>query len=363
MRPNTWPPPQEPGESMKTLAVDTLTPEELARLAHLRYILDHEPGYTRRCNGKGFCYVNGSGTLRDPAQLKRINSLAIPPAWTEVWICKYPDGHLQATGHDARGRKQYLYHQDWRQISNLAKFFRLKPTPKFLPELRRHVTRDLRGNDLSLRRVLAGMIAILDLTSIRVGNEEYVRENNSYGLTTLRNRHVIIEPHKATLKFRAKSGLLREAVIDDKRLVRLIKQLKELPGAHLFQYLDDEGQTHTADATTVNDYLRERTGHHFTAKDFRTWKASSLACGILYDAGPAEKLAQRKRIVKNSICQVATALRNTPTVCRTYYVHPLITEAYLNGQLLDSFRRFRPSRSKGLTRDEQLFARFLRRWH
>jgi DNA topoisomerase-1 len=348
----------------KTLPVEIFSPEDLARLARLRYVVDEEPGYTRHRNGKGFYYVNGTGRLRDKNQLSRIDSLAIPPAWTEVWICKYADGHLQATGRDARTRKQYIYHEHWREISNLAKFFRLLPCARFLPELRRRVSRDLRGSELSMRRVLAGMIAVLDLTSIRIGNEEYVRENGSYGLTTLRNRHVTIEGKQAILRFRAKAGLRREAVIDDKRLVRLIKQLKTLRGAHLFQYVDDDRQVHVADANTVNEYLRERTGHNFTAKDFRTWKASSLAAGILYDKDAPEKLSSRKRVLKNAICTVSEALGNTPTVCRTYYIHPKLSEAYLNGELTGIFKRFRVSPKRSLTRDEQLFARFLRHsWH
>jgi DNA topoisomerase-1 len=345
----------------KTLPIESLAYEDLARLAHLRYVLD-EPGYTRKCNGKGFCYVNGSGSLRDPAQIKRINSLAIPPAWKEVWICKFPDGHLQATGRDDRGRKQYIYHEQWREISNLAKFFRLKPVPKFLPELRLQVARDLQGRKLNRRRVLAGMIAVLDLTSIRIGNEEYVRENGSYGLTTLRNRHVHFEGNRAILRFRAKAGLKRESVIDDRLVVKLLKQLKPLPGAHIFQYLDEAGAIHTADATTVNEYLRELTGHHFTAKDFRTWKASALAAGILYAKRDVEKFSQRKRVVKSAICAVSTALGNTPTVCRTYYVHPVLVNSYLEGQFLQIFQRFRPSPKKALTNDEQLLSRFLHRW-
>jgi len=348
----------------KTLPVETFSAEELARLARLRYVVDDEPGYARHPNGKGFYYVNGTGRLRDKSQISRIDSLAIPPAWTDVWICKYADGHLQATGHDSRRRKQYIYHEHWREISNLAKFFRLLPCAKFLPKLRRHVTRDLRGDKLSKQRVLAGMIAILDLTSIRIGSEEYMRDNGSYGLTTLRNRHVAIEGNKAILRFRAKAGLRREVVIEDKRLVRLIKQLKKLRGAHLFQFVDDDGKVHLADANTVNEYLRERTGNNFTAKDFRTWKASSLAAGILYDKDGQEELSARKRVLKSAIGAVSEALGNTPTVCRKYYVHPKLSEACLNGELAEVFKRFRASPKRSLSRDEQLFASFLRQsWH
>lgn len=348
----------------RTLPVDSFSSEELARLASLRYVVDEEPGYTRQANGKGFYYVNGTGRLREKAVVERIDSLAIPPAWIDVWICKFADGHLQATGRDARGRKQYIYHKHWSKISNLAKFFRLRPCPRSLPKLRRQVTRDLRGRELTRKRVLAGLVALLDLTSIRIGSEEYVRENDSFGLTTLRNRHVTIKGNKAVLRFRAKSGLRREAVIEDKRLVRLLNQLKKLPGAHLFQYVDDDGQTHAADANAVNEYLRDCTGHNFTAKDFRTWKASSLAAGILHADGTPDKLSVRKRVVKKAICAVSDALGNTPTVCRTYYVHPLLFASYLEKGLAPVFKRFRPSASRALSRDEQLFARFLRHsWH
>jgi DNA topoisomerase-1 len=336
-------------------------PDELARIARLRYVLDDEPGFTRKLNGKGFRYFNGNArTLRDKRQLSRIESLAIPPAWTDVWICRFADGHLQATGHDARGRKQYLYHEHWREISNAAKFWRLKTCPRFLPGLRRQVKLDLRGRALSATRVLAGMVALLDLTSIRIGNEEYVRENGSYGLATLRNRHVQIQGGKAMLRFRAKAGLRREVEVGEKRLVRLLRQLKKLPGAHVFQYRDDAGQIHAADAMAVNAYLQEKTRHRFTAKDFRTWKGSALAAGILYGERNVEKLAARKKVIKRSIAAVADALGNTPTICRKYYIHSGLFEAYLEGSLSTMFARFRPPRGRSLARDEQILARFLR---
>src|SRR5215212_10282590 len=298
----------------KSLPLDTISPEELARLARLKYVLDDEVGFVRHMNGSGFQYLNGHGRpLRNARHIQRIESLAIPPAWTNVWICRLPSGHLQATGRDARGRKQYIYHEHWREISNLAKFLRLAACPRFLPDLRRKVSRDLRGRELTRTRVLAGMVALLDLTSIRIGNEEYVRQNGSYGLATLRTRHVRIEGGRATLRFRAKAGLRREVLIEDKRLVRLLRQLKKLSGAHVFQYVDEGGQAHLADAIAVNDYLRERTGHHFTAKDFRTWKASALATGLLYEQRSVEKLAARKRVAKSVIAAVADVLGNTAT--------------------------------------------------
>jgi DNA topoisomerase-1 len=299
--------------------------------------------------------------LRDPRHLKRIDTLAIPPAWTDVWICRQSNGHLQATGRDDRGRKQYIYHEQWREISNEAKFLRLKPSVRFLPDLRRKVFQDLRGRELSRTRVLAGLVALLDLTSIRVGNEEYVRQNDSYGLATLRTRHVTLEGNRATLRFRGKSGVRREVIVEDKRLVRLLKQLKGLRGAHVFQFADEAGQIHPVDSMAVNEYLDERSGHHFTAKDFRTWKASAVAAGLLFREEPVEKLAARKRIVKRVFAAVAETLGNTPTVCRKYYVHPGLIETYLDGKLTQIFQRFRPSQRKSFSVDEQLLARFLRR--
>jgi DNA topoisomerase I len=347
--------------SQTAVSVD-FPPEELARIAKLRYVIDEEPGIIRQLNGKGFQYHNGHGRrLRDKRQLTRIDSLAIPPAWTDVWICRYSNGHLQATGRDARGRKQYLYHEHWRGISNAAKFWRLKGCPRFLPTLRRRVAIDLRGRELSLKRVVAGMVALLDLTSIRIGSEEYVRENNSFGLATLRTRHVQVKGSTALLRFRAKAGLRREAEVTDKRLVRLLKQLKKLPGAHVFQYRDNDGEVHAADANAVNTYLAERTGHYFTAKDFRTWKASALAAGIFYDQRSVEELTSRKKIVKKAIVVVSEALGNTPAICRKYYIHSGLLDAYLDGHAPQIFDGFRPSRKRSLSRDEQLLARFLRR--
>jgi len=347
----------------KTLPVETFTPEELARLARLRYVVDEQPGFSRQKNGDGFHYINGNGRqIRKASLVARIDLLAIPPAWTDVWICRSPDGHLQATGRDDRGRKQYIYHERWREVSNLAKFWRLKQCVRFLPQLRQKVAHDLRGRDLTQRRVLAGIVALLDYTSIRVGNEEYVRQNNSYGLATLRNRHVTFQGRKAFLCFRGKSGLRREAVVDEPRLVRLLKQLKKLRGAHVFQFVDSDGKTHAADATMVNEYLRDLAELPFTAKDFRTWKASALAAGILFENLDVEKLSARKRVIKEAIALVAEALGNTPTICRKYYIHAGLLETYLNGDLPQIFQRFEPRRQGRLSRDEQILARFVRRW-
>jgi DNA topoisomerase-1 len=347
----------------KNLPIETFSPEELARLAGLRYVTDEQTGFTRERNGNCFYYCNGRGLrVRERRNVARIEALTIPPAWTDVWICRFAEGHVQATGRDDRLRKQYIYHERWREISNLAKFWRLRQCPQFLPELRRCVARDLRARGLTRNRVLAGMVAILDLTSIRIGNEEYVRQNNSYGLATLRTRHVTINGAQAKLQFRAKGGAKREAVIEDRRLVRLLKELRQLSGAHVFQYVDNERNRHRADAITVNDYLRERTSHPFSAKDFRTWKASALAAGMLYEQRDVEKPAARKRIAKTAVSAVAEALGNTLNICRKYYVHSGLLEAYLDGQMLNLFQRYRRRPLKGLSHDEQILAYFLRRW-
>jgi DNA topoisomerase-1 len=269
---------------------------------------------------------------------------------------------LQATGRDDRQRKQYIYHERWREISNLAKFWRLRQCSRLLPELRRRLARDLCGCGLARNRVLAGMVSILDLTSIRIGNEEYVRQNNSYGLATLRTRHVAIDGARARLHFRAKGGVKREVVIEDRRIVRLLRELKKLPGAHLFQYVGADGKTHRADAIAVNDYLRERTSQSFTAKDFRTWKASALAAGMLEAHRDVESLAARKRAANKVVAAVAAALGNTPTVCRKYYIHAGLLEAFLAGRLPKLLPRRQPRRRDGLSPDEHVLACFLRRW-
>jgi DNA topoisomerase-1 len=349
--------------STKTLPIESLTPEELARLARLRYVSDEQTGFLRQRNGVGFYYLNDRGLrIRKQQLVTRIESLAIPPAWTDVWICRHAEGHLQATGRDDRGRKQYIYHERWREISNLAKFWRMRQGPRLMPALRRAVARDLRNRGLTRSRVLAGMVALIDLTSIRVGNEEYVRQNDSYGLTTLRNRHVQFDGRKAHLRFRAKGGAKREAVIEEPRLVKLLKELKRLPGVHVFQYIDPDGAKRPADATALNEYLHENTHAQFTAKDFRTWKASALAAGVLYEHRDEEKLAVRKRHMKEAICAVSAALGNTPTVCRTYYIHTGLLEAYLDGELPRLYQQHKPRRSNSLFRDEQILAHFLRRW-
>jgi DNA topoisomerase-1 len=345
------------------LPIATFAPDELARLARLRYVTDEVVGYSRERNGEGFYYLGARGVrIRDRQLLKRIETLAIPPAWTDVWICRFAEGHLQATGRDDRQRKQYIYHERWREISNLAKFLRLADCVRFLPALRQSITRDLRQRHLTRTRVLAGMVALLDLTSIRIGNEEYVRQNKSYGLATLRTRHVTIHRGRAELRFRAKGGAPREVTVEDKRLVRLLTELKRLPNAHLFQYTDADDKIHRADAIAVNEYLRERTGHAFTAKEFRTWKASAMAAGRLFPQRGAETLTARKKVIKNVLAEVAEALANTPTVCRKYYIHSGLLQTFEDGSFGDLMTGRAPRPRHHMSADETVLARFLRRW-
>lgn len=342
---------------------DSLPPEELARLARLRYVSDQQPGITRRRNGAGFVYANGHGlALRDPRKLRRIETLAIPPAWRDVWICSYSTGHLQSTGRDARKRKQYLYHERWQHFSNLAKFSRLGQFGRVLPKVRQAVATDLARRSLTKNRVLAGMVTLLDLTGIRVGNEEYVKENGSYGLTTLRNRHVTVGQKLVELSFRAKGGVRRDVRVEDKRLARLIRECSRLRGARVFQYLDADGRPRPLTAQDVNEYIQALSGHPFTAKDFRTWTASARAAGRMVELQGIESTTRRKKAAREVVCEAAAALSNTPTVCRNYYIHPGLLESFEDGSFDGFFAGFKPTRRKGLSREEQALAHFLRSW-
>jgi DNA topoisomerase I len=341
----------------------TLEPAELAKIARLRYVSDSDAGFTRRRNGKGFVYVDARGKpLRDPRKLKRIESLVIPPAWKEVWICGSSNGHLQATGRDARKRKQYLYHERWQQISNLAKFLRMEQFGELLPKIRRKIARQISTDELTRERVLAGMVALLDLTGIRIGNEEYVKENGSYGLTTLRDRHVAVTSAGVELRFRAKGGFRRSVLIEDKQLSRFVVACAELKGARLFQCVDCDDKLRPIQSADVNEYLQELTGEAITAKDFRTWKASALAAGQLHAARGRKAKTARKRLIRETVCQTAERLSNTPTVCRNYYLHPGLLESYQGGAFDRHFAGFSPRRQKLYAADEQVLMRFLEGW-
>lgn len=347
----------------KAFPREALVPEELARLARLRYVTDGESGFSRERSGGGFHYINDHGArLRAANHVSRIEQLAIPPAWREVWICRFAKGHLQVTGRDSRKRKQYIYHERWREISNLVKFWRLDQFGHALPALRDAVARDLRQRSLTRRRVLAGCVGLLDATSIRVGNEEYVQENNSYGLTTLRDRHVTLDRGSLELRFVGKGGFRKEVCVENSALVRLIKECREVAGARLFQFIHDDGKRRAITAADVNDYLREISEQPFTAKDFRTWKASSLVAARLFEYRDLDRMSQRRRILKTAVDEAAASLGNTPTVCRNYYIHPGLLSSYQDGTFAGHFARFRPRRQGRFGHDEQVLARFLRQW-
>jgi DNA topoisomerase I len=306
----------------------------------LRYVADDAPGIMRTRAGSGFRYIDAAGKpVRDEAALARIKSLAIPPAWTDVWICPWDNGHLQATGRDAKGRKQYRYHPRWRSVRDEAKYERMLSFGRALPAIRRHVESALRLPGLPREKVLATVVYLLETTMMRVGNEEYARSNNSFGLTTLRDRHVRIDGSEVEFRFRGKSGIQHAIKVDDPRLARIIRRTRDLPGQELFQYVDDDGVQHGIGSADVNDYLREITGEDFTAKDFRTWAGTVLASLALQEFEKFDSQAQAKKNIVRAIEAVAERLGNTPSICRKCYVHPAVLDAYLDGTMLDALRK------------------------
>jgi DNA topoisomerase-1 len=313
---------------------------EAAEEAGLRYVSDSQPGYTRKANGQGFEYFDTDGEpIRDEQRLLRISRLAIPPAWNDVWICPSPNGHIQATGRDARGRKQYGYHERWREVRNEDKYDRTISFGKALPKIRKRVKKDLALAGLQRNKVLGTIVLLLEQTLIRVGNEEYARENNSFGLTTMQDRHVDVAGSKLRFRFRGKSGREHEVDVTDHRIARIVSRLQDLPGQDLFQYVDDNGDVRDITSQDVNEYLREITGQDFTAKDFRTWSGTVLAAIALNVAGPFETQKQAKANVKNAIGAVAKILGNTPAVCRKCYIHPAVLETYVGGNLIEGLQK------------------------
>jgi DNA topoisomerase-1 len=304
----------------------------VARAAGLRYVSDAKPGIRRTIGPSGTEYVSPTGDrLEDESELARIKSLAIPPAWTDVWISPYKNGHLQATGRDARGRKQYRYHETWREVRDQAKFDRMLEFAEVLPAIRRRVEADLGRPGLPREKVLAAVVRLLEVTLIRVGNEEYARQNKSFGLTTLRGRHVSVSGTTLRFRFNGKHGKQHEVGIRNRQLANIIKRLQDLPGQELFQYLDDDGEPQTIGSGDVNDYLREVSGREFTAKDFRTWAGTVLAALALSQYGPPSSESQAKHNVVRAIEFVAARLGNTPAISRKCYVHPDVIEAYGEG--------------------------------
>jgi DNA topoisomerase I len=311
-------------------------PEAAAEAAGLRYVSDGMPGISRRRAGKGFSYRDPDGrAITAPRELARIRALAVPPAWTGVWICPDPRGHLQATGRDARGRKQYHYHNEWRAIRDAHKFDRILIFARALPQIRARIDADLRRHGLPREKVLATVVRLLETTLIRVGNAEYARENKSFGLTTIRHRHVEINGSTIAFEFRGKGGKVHKVSTRDRRLARIVRACHELPGQELFQYLDDDGVRRDVDSADVNAYLQEVTGEPFTAKDFRTWAGTVLASLALSEFERFDTQAAAKRNITRAIEDVSNHLGNTVAVCRKSYIHPAILDAYLDGSLLE----------------------------
>jgi DNA topoisomerase-1 len=315
-------------------------PVESAKAAGLRYVSDVQPGIQRKRSGKGFRYIDVDGRpLRDKEILSRIKSLAIPPAWTQVWICSSAKGHLQAVGRDAKGRKQSRYHPRWREVRDETKYERMIIFGAALPSIRDRVDHDLGMSELPRPKVLATIVRLMETTLIRVGNEEYARQNKSYGLTTMRNKHVDVTGATVTFSFRGKSGVKHTVDITDRRLGRIVQRCQDIPGYELFQYVDKDGVHHSVDSADVNEYLREITNQDFTAKDFRTWAGSVLACEMLGEFAAFESEAEAKKNVIQAIKQVSARLGNTPSVCRKCYVHPVVVKCYMNGTILEGTKR------------------------
>ena len=325
----------------KIAEIEVVTdPAEAAEQAGLRYVSDESPGYTRRRRGKKFVYFDTEGkAIRDETRILRLNRLAIPPAYTDVWICPLSHGHLQATGRDDRGRKQYRYHERWREERDENKYEKMVAFGQALPKIRRRIKRDLQRRGLPREKVLATVVQLLEKTFIRVGNQEYARENKSFGLTTMRNHHVDVKGARLRFRFRGKSGQEHDIGTEDKRVARIVKKLQELPGQEVFQYLDEKGVRHQVTSDDVNQYLQEITGEKYTAKDFRTWAGTVMAAMALQAQEPFENKEEAKRNVKAAIGAVAKMLGNTPAICRKCYVHPAVFETYLDGNLIEGMKK------------------------
>jgi DNA topoisomerase-1 len=313
---------------------DPLDPVRAARRAGLRYVSDGTPGIARRRAGRGFTYSDSDGRrVRDAATLERIRAIAVPPAWQEVWICELDNGHLQATGRDARRRKQYRYHEEWQVVRSMHKFDRLVEFGLALPRVRRRVDRDLRLPGVPRDKVLAAVVRLLDTCLMRVGNSEYARLNKSFGATTIRDDHAAVRGQTIMFRYAGKSGKLHDLRVVDGRIARVVRRCQELPGQELFAYLDDAGEVRDVGSSDVNEYLRELAGDGFSAKDFRTFGGSVLAAEALALSEDATTKAGAKRIVNDAIKKVAAELGNTPAVARASYIHPAVVDGYLDGAL------------------------------
>jgi len=309
-------------------------PEQSAEDAGLRYTHDDSPGISLKSNGKKVEYFDPNGVkVKDEKTLSRIKSLVIPPAWKDVWICTKPNGHLQATGIDSRGRKQYRYHPKWREVRDENKYDRMIAFGYCLPRIREKISKDLALPGLPKEKILATIVQLLEKTLIRVGNEEYAEQNDSYGLTTMHNKHVKVRGNEVKFEFKGKSGVKHKISLTDKRLAKIIKKSQDIPGYELFQYFDEDGEKRTIDSSDVNDYLKEISGQDFTAKDFRTWHGTMLAAEALLKMDDFTSESQAKKLVVQAVEEVSSQLGNTKAVCRKCYIHPIIIERFLEGKL------------------------------
>lgn len=314
--------------------------KDAAEEAGLRYVTDDHPGYTRKAKGDNFEYLDSEGKpIRDEQRLLRLKRLAVPPAWTDVWICPAPNCHIQATGRDARRRKQYLYHERWREVRDENKYSRMIAFGKALPKIRRRVAQDLKLPGLPRNKVLATVVQLLERTFIRVGNDEYARANKSFGLTTMKDRHVEVKGSKLRFRFRGKSGKEHEVDVTDRRIAKIVSRLQDLPGQDLFQYVDDDDKVRDVSSQDVNEYVREITGEDFSAKDFRTLAGTVLTAVALKSQETFETKKQAKSNITTAIKAVAQILGNTPAICRKCYVHPAIFESYLGQESIEGLKQ------------------------
>jgi DNA topoisomerase I len=338
-------------------------PVEVAKAAGLRYVHDDGPGIRREIKNGVAKYIGINGKpITDEDELIRIRKLAIPPAYTDVWISPHANGHIQATARDAKGRKQYRYHPLWREVRDENKYNKVLAFGQALPHIRARIEEDLKLPGLPREKVLAAVVRLLETTLIRVGNEQYAKENKSYGLTTMRNRHVKIEGWSVKFQFKGKSGKRHSISVRDRRLANIIKRCRDIPGQELFQYIDDDGEHRTISSHDVNNYLREIGGEDFSAKDFRTWAGTLLAALTLREMGISEKESEAKKNVVRAIESVSEKLGNTPSICRKCYVHPVVLNSYLDGTLVETLQQIiEEEEDKFFSADEKLVLNFLNR--
>ncbi|HJZ34103.1 MAG TPA: DNA topoisomerase IB [Hyphomicrobiaceae bacterium] len=341
------------------------TPEPYAvhaRAAGLSYICDVEPGIRRSIKGRGFSYLSAGGRrISHAPTLRRIRALAVPPAWTDVWICPDGNGHIQATGRDARGRKQYRYHDDWREVRDRNKYEHMVQFARLLPAIRERIAKDMNKRGAPREKVLATVVSLLDKTLIRVGNDEYAKDNGTYGLTTLRSSHLDIDGSELRFHFNGKSGKTWRLRVRDRRVARIVRSIQDLPGQHLFQYVDEAQVCRSIDSSDVNAYLRQITGSDVSAKDFRTWAGTVLAALALSAIGPFQSATEAKLNLRRAIEGVANRLRNTTTICRRCYIHPEIIACYLDGTLPVVRAGQHRSPVQGLPPEEGVVLRLLER--